>query len=97
MADTGSVRDNKALHRFELDADGHVAFVTYRMGKNVITLVHTEVPKALSGKGIGSRLVRGTLDLVRAAGLKLVPVCPFVAAYIEKHPEYRDLVAGKAH
>jgi predicted GNAT family acetyltransferase len=51
------------------------------------------VPKELNGRGIGSRLVRGVLDIARAEGLKVRPLCPFVAAYIDKHPEYADLRA----
>ncbi len=53
--------------------------------------MHTEVPKELGGKGIGSALARGLLDIARAQGLKVVPKCPFVAGYIGKHPEYADL------
>jgi hypothetical protein len=58
----------------------------------VITFRHTEVPQALSGHGIGSRLVRGALDAARARGLKVVAKCPFVAAYMAKHPEFNDLL-----
>ncbi len=54
--------------------------------------LHTEVPKELNGKGIGSALVRGLLDIARTQGLKVVPVCPFVSGYIAKHPEYADLL-----
>lgn len=86
------VRDNKVRNRFELDAEGHVAFSEYRRGAGVLTIMHTEVPKELNGKGIGSRLVRGLLDLVRAEGAKVKPLCPFVRGYIDKHPEYRDLL-----
>jgi hypothetical protein len=57
--------------------------------------VHTEVPEALSGQGVGSRLVRGALDLIRAEGLMVVPSCSFVAAWIGKHPDYADLVAAE--
>ena len=60
-----------------------------------IALLHTEVPDALSGQGIGPKLVRGTLDAVRAEGLKVVPRCEFVAAYVARHPEYRDLLADE--
>lgn len=86
------VRDNTERHRFELDADGHVAFSNYRRDDGAITIMHTEVPKELGGKGIGSVLVRGLLEIVRAQGLKVVPLCPFVAGYIAKHPEYADLL-----
>ena len=63
---------------------GHsTAFVEYRCAGDRIVLLHTEVPGALSGKGVGSKLVRGTLDAARAEGLKVVPRCGLVAAYIE--------------
>jgi predicted GNAT family acetyltransferase len=90
---TNDVRDNSARQRFELDAEGHVAFSEYMRADGVIEIRHTEVPPALNGKGIGSRLVRGLLDLVRAEGAKVRPRCPFVRGYIEKHPEYADLLA----
>ncbi|HEV2159644.1 GNAT family N-acetyltransferase [Bradyrhizobium sp.] len=86
------VIDNKAHHRFELEVEGHLATEHYKREGNVITFVHTDVPKELGGKGVGSKLVQGALDQVRAAGLELVPECPFVKAWIEKHPEYQDLV-----
>ena len=87
------VRDNPQLRRFELDAGGHVAFSNYKRDGKTLTVMHTEVPPALNGKGIGSALVRGVLDLARAQDLKVVPLCPFVAAYIAKHPDYADLLA----
>ena len=86
-----SVRDNTERHRFELDADGHIAFSEYKRADGLLTIMHTEVPKELGGKGIGSALVRGLLDIARAQGLKVQPVCPFVKAYMDKHPEYADL------
>lgn len=89
---TNTVRDNTERHRFELDADGHVAFSNYRREGDILTIMHTEVPAALNGRGIGSALIRGVLDTARAQGLKVNPLCPFAAAYIGKHPEYADLV-----
>ena len=88
---SNKVRDNTALHRFELDADGHVAFSNYKRGDGLLTILHTEVPKALEGHGIGSSLIRGVLDAARAEGLKVKPVCPFAKAYVDRHPEYADL------
>ena len=88
---SNNVRDNIDLHRFELAADGHIAFSEYKRDGGVLTVMHTEVPKELNGKGIGSALVRGLLDIARAQGLKVVPLCPFVAGYIDKHPDYADL------
>ena len=89
---SNNVRDNTQRHRFELDADGHVAFSNYRREGGTLTVLHTEVPKELGGKGIGSALARGLLDIARAEKLKVVPLCPFVASYIAKHPEYADLL-----
>jgi predicted GNAT family acetyltransferase len=54
--------------------------------------VHTEVPQALSGQGVATKLIRGALDMVRAQGLEVVPQCPFVSAFMGKHPEYNDLL-----
>jgi predicted GNAT family acetyltransferase len=90
---TGTVRDNAAQHRFELETEGHTAYLYYRLEPGVITLVHTEVPPALGGRGVGSTLVRGVLEATRAKGLKLVVKCPFVAGYMGKHPEFNDLLA----
>ena len=89
------VVDNTAEHRFELDVDGHVAVAHYSLSPGVITFTHTEVPKALSGRGIGSMLARGALDHVRASGLKLIAQCEFIAGYLGKHPEYADLIAPR--
>jgi predicted GNAT family acetyltransferase len=91
MAST--IRDNTALSRFELDDGGVTAFLTYRLGNGVITLLHTETPPQARGQGIASRLVAGVLDIVRARGLKVIPRCDFVRAYMAKHPEFSDLVA----
>jgi predicted GNAT family acetyltransferase len=86
------VRNNTELHRFELDADGHMAVAYYRLSPGVITFTHTEVPNELSGRGIGSALARGALDIVRAQGLKVVAQCPFISAFMGKHPEFNDLL-----
>jgi uncharacterized protein len=85
------VRDNTERHRFELEVDGHLAFSAYRREVSLLTILHTEVPKELAGRGIGSTLARGLLESARAQGLKVKPLCPFVASYMDKHPEYADL------
>lgn len=87
------VADNPALSRYEMVVDGVTAFVVYRRDGDVVELVHTEVPQALSGRGVGTALARGTLDLIRAAGQRTRPLCPFIAAFIQRHPDYADLVA----
>ena len=86
------VRNNTELHRFELDADGHTAVAYYRLSPGVITFTHTEVPTELSGRGIGSALARGALEIVRAEGLKVEAQCPFIGAFIGKHPEFQNLL-----
>lgn len=87
------IQDNAARHRYELTIDGATAFVTYRRQPGVVTYVHTEVPDALEGRGIGSRLARHVLDAARRDGLQVVPMCPFIDAWMKKHPEYEDLRA----
>lgn len=93
MAD-GEVVDRPERHRFEMLVEGHIAFAAYRREGDVLTLTHTIVPTALAGKGIGSKLIAAILNQVRAQGLKVVPECSFVQAYLQKHPEETDLVAG---
>jgi predicted GNAT family acetyltransferase len=69
-----------------------VAVAEYRMVGDTITFSHTEVPEALEGQGIGSQLVHEALEAVKECGLAVAPMCSFVAGYIRRHPEYRDLV-----
>ena len=88
-----SVRQNPALSRFELDADGGTAFASYRRDGNVMTFHHTETPAHLRGRGIASRLVHGALEQARAQGMKVVPRCSFVAGYMARHPEFNNLLA----
>lgn len=78
--------------RFEMEVDGHVAFILYRLQGDVVELIHTEVPSELAGRGVGARLVRAVLDRLREKGAKIHPLCPFVAAYIARHSEYAELV-----
>ena len=89
------VKDNPAASRFEMASGDAVAFVEYTRAGDRIVLTHTEVPEASSGRGVGSKLVRGVLEALRAEEAKVVPRCEFVAAYVERHPEYRDMVAGE--
>jgi len=89
---SSAIRDNTTLSRFELDADGVTVFMNYRLAGNVISLDHTETPVAARGRGLASRLVEGVLHIARARGLKVVPRCPFVRDYFDKHPEHGDIV-----
>ena len=87
------VRPNDAQLRYELVVDGHLAgFARYvRRGGRMI-FVHTEVDPAYGGRGLGTVLARGALDAARAEGVPIVPLCPFIAAFVERHPEYQDIV-----
>ena len=87
------IRDNSAKSRFELEVDGHIAFVNYRIAPGKIVLLHTEVPRELGGRGVGSILAKTTLEAVRAKGLKAEIRCDFLDAYVKKHAEYADVVA----
>jgi predicted GNAT family acetyltransferase len=87
------VRDNPAELRYEAYCgDRLLGEIRYRTEPGIVVLVHTEVAPAAEGTGVGSRLVAGALDDIRARGLRVVPRCPFVAAYIRRHSEYADLV-----
>lgn len=88
------VVNNPTHHRYELVVEGHLAATYYSVADGVITFIHTEVPPELGGKGVGSQLIKGALDQVRTQGLKVIPQCPFVKGYIDKHPEYADLLKG---
>ena len=87
------VRQNAALSRFELDAGGQRAFANYRLADGVVAITHTETPPALRGSGVGTRLVLGALDLIRARGLRVRPLCSFARHVMAQHPETQDLLA----
>jgi predicted GNAT family acetyltransferase len=86
------VRDNRSEQEFTLEVEGETAVAAYQREGDTIVFTHTLVPPRLEGHGVGSRLVRGALDLARDEGLRVIAQCPFVAAYIKRHPEYRDLL-----
>ena|SRR6187431_2940818 len=88
------VTDNPGSSRFEAHLDGELAgFSAYQAADDLIMFTHTEVFEAFEGKGVGSALARGALDAVRADGTrKVLPRCPFIRGWIEKHPDYQDLV-----
>ncbi|MNS15471.1 hypothetical protein D3C72_471070 [compost metagenome] len=86
------VRHNEGERRFEAEVDNHLALCEYAMTQEGMCFTHTEVPSALSGRGIGSLLAKAGMDHARRAGLQVVPQCAFIAAYVKKHPECHDLV-----
>ncbi|MGX1788890.1 GNAT family N-acetyltransferase [Bosea sp. NPDC055332] len=79
--------------RFELDFPGGQAFAIYRSDGDRIVVIHTEVPPAFNGRGIGSQLAEGIFRIARASGRRVVPRCSFVAAWVGRHPDYRDVLA----
>lgn len=89
---TGTVRDNKTRSRFELEAEGGLAFANYRLTPSAVIITHTETPSNLRGRGIASELVKGALGLIRADRLKVIAGCGFVVDYLRKHPEFADIV-----
>jgi predicted GNAT family acetyltransferase len=93
MASHSNIIDNPDEQRFELAEGGHTAVASYRLEGDTISFTHTVVPEEIEGRGFGSRLVRFALDQARERGLKVVPLCYFVKGYIERHPEYQDLLA----
>src|ERR1035437_7594999 len=99
MADTAKeviVNNNEATSRMEAQVSGHTAFIEYRRSVITITFVHTYVPPALEGYGIGGKLARAGLEFARSTGLKVVVVCPFVMSYIRLHSEYSGLVQSES-
>jgi uncharacterized protein len=87
------VRNNEAESRYELPLEGKLAIAGYRMQDGAVAFTHTEVPQALEGQGVGTRLIAGALADVRRRGLRIVPLCGFVRHYVETHLEAQDLLA----
>ena len=88
-----TVRDNPGRHRFEIDlGGGEFAIAEYTLPAGKIMFTHTEVPPHHEGKGIGTALIRAGLQAARERGLKVIPICPFFAAYMQKHSEVQELL-----
>jgi len=88
-----AVENDEKGRQFHAEVDGHRAHLDYVKQKDgTLNLVHTEVDPALRGKGVGEALVRQALDSARSAGGKVIPTCPFVKKFLERHPEYQDVV-----
>lgn len=85
-------KDNPDKLRFETTQDGYTAFIAYKLQPGVITVLHTQVPKELEGQGLASTMTRHALENIAARNLELVPLCPYIRAYLKKHPEYQHLI-----
>lgn len=94
-----SVTDNKAENRYEIKIDDEVAILVYSKHGHTITLIHTEVPPSLGGRGLANKLAQFALEDARAQQLEVIPSCPFVAAYVRRHPNYISYLteAQQAH
>jgi len=92
MDDAEQVTDNQAQSRFELNLDGHLAELVYRRRADRLVLVHTAVPEALGGQGIGGRLVEAALKRAASEKLTVVPLCPFTRTWLERHPDAASAV-----
>ena len=92
MTDTLDVVMNDKTHRFEVTLGGETAFAEYTLLSHALVLPHTVVPDAFAGRGVASALATTALTYARDHALKVKPICPFMAGYIKKHPEWQDLV-----
>lgn len=88
------VRHDAATNRFVIQVGDHGGRIDYRMMDDKIAFLHTEVDPELEGQGVASQLAAAALDYARRENLRVLPYCPFVAAYIKRHPEYQELVAN---
>ena len=95
-SDEGVFSDNTAEHRFELSFANGTVVVDYEHAPGALTITHTEVPKALEGRGLASRMAGLIVAEARRRGLQLIPICPFFAGYLKKHPEHSDIVGSQA-
>lgn len=91
------VENHTEAERFVLPLAGaEPAYIDYSLDADgTVSLLHAEVPTATRGHGVGSELVRGTLEVARREGFRVVPICPFVAAWVRRHPEFRDVIAER--
>ena len=95
MSDAERLVDNEPELRYEWwDGDTRVGLIAYRTEPGVRVLIHTDVEPRFEGRGYAGRLARAALDDIRARGLLLAPLCPFVAEFVRRHPEYADLAVG---
>jgi predicted GNAT family acetyltransferase len=88
-----AVRDDREAGRYELDVDGQIVFANYRRDGSILIIRHVEAPPPLRGTGAAGRLMQGIVEIARADGLTVQPLCSYAAARLRRHPEHRDLLA----
>ena len=89
--DQGHVRDNRDLNRFELPVEGQVVFAEYRRQPGRLVITYVESPPSLRGAGHAGRLMQGVAEEARAEQVKVLPLCPYAKAWMQRHPEFKDL------
>ncbi|MCD0490658.1 N-acetyltransferase [Pedobacter sp. MC2016-14] len=89
-----TVVNNVQAHNFELTVNGKKSFIDYKQKGNKVYLIHTEVPKEQEGQGIAAALVAKTFQYIEENGLKIVPLCTYVAHYLKRHPEWNKIVTA---
>jgi predicted GNAT family acetyltransferase len=94
--DEEKLRINTESNRLELEIGGSTAFIEYKLSGDTLFLIHTEVPGELEGKGVGGAIVQKSLQYAKDNGYKIVPICPFVRSYLERHKEWNEIVAPDA-
>jgi len=94
--DEEKLKVNEAIHHLELEIEGNIAFIDYKLAGQKLFLIHTEVPPALEDKGVGSAIVQKALQYAKDNDFKIVPICPFVQSYLKSHLEWLQIVAPDA-
>src|SRR5262249_16001987 len=94
--DEQKLKVNDASRRLELETEGGIAFIEYKVSRDILFLIHTEVPRALEGKGVASTIVQKALQYAKDNNYKIVPICPYVQSYLKKHKEWNDIVSPNA-
>ncbi|OAD92219.1 acetyltransferase [Aequorivita soesokkakensis] len=87
------IKENKEKKRFEAEVENKLALIEYIRAEDKMYLTHTEVPSELEGKGIASSMAKQVLQQIKDENLKLVPLCPFIASYVKRHPEWKEILA----
>ena len=91
------ITHNAETHRFEVHESGHTAYLQYyQLPDGVVDFAETETPLEIRGRGIATAIIKGALEWARSQGYRIVPGCPFVATYVNRHTEYSDLLASRA-
>ena len=83
---------NAEAHDLEMNVDGNIAIIEYELSDGILKLIHTEVPPVLEGKGVGSAIVLKALNFAKENNYKIVPICPFVQAYLKRHPQWNEII-----